>query len=334
MRIFGKKDELQIIAFRTYGTASHLYARGRALEDERINLLDESVLGILKNTWKRWETDEIKNTSLQLKLSDGRQLQTKTDSEGYYLIDETIEGLKSDIDAQGWLPYVMSYATTDFKNTISNENQFHGEVLIPSEECEYGVISDIDDTILHTGVASTLKWRAVYNTFFKNVKDRSPLEGAAPFYYLLHKGKSGANKNPIFYVSNSPWNLYRYLQFFLQKYNFPKGPVLLRNLREPFDKSPKTEYPHKEHEIRNILKTYPAINFLLIGDCGEYDADIYKQIVADYPNRILAIYLRSVENKRKMKRITKLFEGYKVVPVLLVNTSEAAREHAKQMGLL
>lgn len=334
MSIFGKKDELQIITFDTYGTASHLYVRGRALEDEKIDLLEEGVIGVLKNTWKRWGTDEIRNTPLVLELPDGRQVQTKTDSEGYYLIDEKIDGLKIHASAEGWLAYTMSYSTTSFKNKISKENHFHGELLIPSENCEYGVISDIDDTILHTGVASTLKWRAVFNTFFKNVKDRVPLKGAADFYHQLHRGKSGKNENPIFYVSNSPWNLYRYLQFFLQKYKFPKGPVLLRNFREPFDKSLKTEKPHKEHEIRNILKTYPTLNFILIGDCGEHDADIYKEIATEFPNRIVAIYLRSVAHKRKMARISELFINYSVTPVLLVKTSGEARNHAKKIGLL
>ncbi len=334
MDIFGKKDELQIITFQTYGTASHLYVKGRALEDEKIDLLEKGVISILKNTWKRWETDEIRNTPLILELPDGRQVQTKTDSEGYYLIDETVDGLKADADTEGWLPYTMSYSTTSFKNKISKENRFHGELLIPSENCEYGVISDIDDTILHTGVASTLKWRAVFNTFFRNVEDREPLKGAANFYHMLHKGKFGKNENPIFYVSNSPWNLYRYLQFFLRKYNFPKGPVLLRNFREPFDKSPKTERPHKEHEIRNILKTYPTIYFILIGDCGEHDADIYKEIATEYPNRILAIYLRSVSHKRKMERIAKLFDSYTITPILLVKTSEEAIAHAKTIAIL
>ena len=334
MGLFGKKDELQIITFSTYGTASHLYIKGRALEDERIDLLEEGLTSVLKNTWKRWGTDEIKNTSLVVELSNGKRIETKTDSEGYYLIEEEIKDLKTNFDAKEWLSYTVSYGNTSFKNKISQENRFYGEMLIPSNNAEYGVISDIDDTILHTGVASVLKWRAILNTFFKNVKNRIPLEGAADFYHELYKGKSGESENPMFYVSNSPWNLYRYLQFFLEKNNFPKGPVLLRNLREPFDKGSKTERPHKDHEIRNILKTYPDMNFVLIGDCGEHDATIYKQIATEFPNRILAIYLRSVAHKRKMKRIKDLFSDYAITPVLLVKTSAEASDHAKKNGLL
>ena len=39
-------------------------------------------------------------------------------------------------------------------------------MLIPSKQAEFGIISDIDDTILHTGLVSTLKWRVIYNTVF------------------------------------------------------------------------------------------------------------------------------------------------------------------------
>lgn len=334
MGFFGKKDKLQIIAFQSYGTDLHFYARGRALEDEEIDLSEKGFFNLLRNTYKRFETDEIRNTPVILKLPDGRTVHGKTDDRGYYLVDESLVNLNDLTNSEGWLNYEVSYSDTSLKREILNQNRFPGELLIPSSNANFGVISDIDDTILHTGVVSSLKWRVVINTVFKTAGKRTPLKGAAEFYSLLHRGKTGEEANPIFYVSHSPWNLYRYLEFFLRKNNFPKGPILLRNFPKFRRRKSEDEKPQKQKEILNILKTFPELKFILIGDSGEYDADIYKEITELHPNNILAIYLRSVPHKRKMERVSGLFESYKTTPVLLVESSEQAIKHAKENGFI
>ncbi len=330
---FWKKDKLQLIAFQAYGTQCHFYARGRALEDEDIDLNKKNIFSLLVNSWKRFETDEIKNTPLVIALPDGRTLECKTDEDGYYLIDTHLEGLGNFVDEGGWLVYEIRYADGALKREIQNENCFKGALLIPSEKASFGVISDIDDTILHTGVASSLKWRVVFNTFFKSAGKRVPLEGAADFYHKLHKGVTGEAVNPIFYVSHSPWNLYRYLAFFLKNSNFPQGPILLRSFAD-IRKRKKGDLPQKQKEILNILKTYPKLSFILIGDSGEHDADIYMAIANQFPKQILAIYLRTVKHKKKMLRIRALVNNYKKTPILLVDTSACAIAHAKENGFI
>ncbi|MGB6152298.1 MAG: phosphatase domain-containing protein [Pricia sp.] len=331
---FGKKDKLQIIAFQSYGTDMHFYARGRTLEDEEIDLSKKGFLNLLWNSFKRFETDEIRNTDVTVKLKDGRTLSGATDNRGYYRIDAGVENLRELANDEGWVNYEISYSDTSLKREILHQNRFPGELLIPSKHAEYGVISDIDDTILHTGVVSSLKWKVIFNTFFKKAGQRIPLEGAAQFYGQLHRGKSGKAANPIFYVSHSPWNLYRYLEMFLTTNTFPKGPILLRNFPRWGGLGAKDEKPQKQKEILNILKTYPDLKFILIGDSGEYDADIYKEIAERHPDNILAIYLRSVDHKRKMERVRGLFYNYKKTPVLLVDSSEQASKHAAENGFI
>ncbi len=332
MGLFGKKDELQIIPFQTYGTDQHLYVRGRALEDEEIDLAEKGWYAILRNTYKRFETDEIKKAPLKLLLPNGVSVAGNSDNHGYYLVDRSLEGLGVLTNSEGWLQYEISYANPDIKRAIRKENRFLGEMLIPAPNADFGIISDIDDTILHTGVASFLKWKALYNTFFKNASIRIPLKGAAVFYHQLHRGRTKDKANPIFYVSNSPWNLYRYLEFFLAKNDFPKGPVLLRSMAATLGQR-TTEKPHKTHEIENILNTYPQLRFILIGDSGEHDADIYKKINEAYPDRILAIYLRDVGHRKRMRRIKALFKDYET-PVFFIENSGQATAHAKELGLI
>jgi phosphatidate phosphatase APP1 len=329
-----KKDPLQIISFYTYGTKSHLYLKGRALEDEDIDLEKKGWLSLLVNSWKRFETDEIRNTPLRLTFSNGEVIEGSTDAEGYYLIKESNDVLRANIDSEGWLSYEVSYGLEKSNRKIQLNNRFLGKMLIPKTDSSFGVISDIDDTILHTGVASPLKWQVIINTFFKTPHKRKALEGAAEFYHLLHSGKSKKEANPIFYVSHSPWNLYRYLELFLRQNNFPKGPILLRSMSNFLKKKHQGEKPQKQKEILNLLKTYPDLPFILIGDIGEHDPDIYMEIAEEFPDRILAIYLRSVKHKKKMIRVRRLIENYKATKVLMVESSAQAIEHASENGFI
>ncbi|WP_327017963.1 App1 family protein [Croceibacter atlanticus] len=328
-----KKDPLQIIAFQSYGTKTHLYLRGRALEDESIDLSKKGFFSLLRNTWKRFETDEVRHETLKIQLPNEQVLYSDTNSEGYYLVDEQTNDLTDSINEEGWLNYEIAYDV--FKDKLINlENRFPGEMLIPSESSKFGVISDIDDTLLETGVVSKLKWKVLVNSLFKHAENRMAFAGAATIYSKLHQGISGEEANPIFYVSNSPWNLYRYLEYFLKHNNFPKGPILLRDFRTPFDKTKKRKVSHKEHEIKNIIKTYPNKKFVLIGDAGEHDIDIYLDIVKHFPNRIKAIYIRTVNHKKRMLRIQRLIKDYTNVPVLLFKDSEEVLEHARKLRLI
>lgn len=329
-----KKDPIQIIAFQTYGTINRVYLRGRAIEDESINLEQKSGLKLLINAWKRFETDEVKHTELVVKLGEDKVFYTTTDDRGYFLIDEDVDDISKYQNEEGWVQFVFSFKGKHVKRTIQSENKFFARMLMPCKHAKFGVISDIDDTIIHTGIVSMFKWRVLFNTFLKSAGKRLPLEGAAEFYSLLHQGKTGFAANPIFYVSHSPWNLYRYLDYFLKQNKFPKGPIILRKFPSVFKRKAKDEKPEKQKEIINLLKAYPDLKFILIGDCGEHDPDIYIEIAQLFPNRILAIYLRSVIHKKKMLRVSGLFSNYKSTPVLLVESSEQAIEHATKLGFI
>ena len=329
-----KKDSLQIITFQSYGTDSHLYIRGRALEDEEIDLEEASWFSLLINSYKRLESDEIKHATLKVKLPDGTFIKTKTDAHGYFKIEAKLKNLSTYANEAGWLSVILSYDETKIKRTIVNQNAFPAQILIPSNKAQFGVISDIDDTILHTGVVSTLKWQLFYNTFFKSAKKRQAIEGAATFYHLLQKGVSGENANPIFYVSHSPWNLYRYLELFLKQNHFPKGPILLRSFKTIFKRKTRGEQSQKQKEIINLLNTYRDLSFILIGDSGEHDTDIYMEIAKAYPKRIKAIYVRSVKHEKKMLRVKHLIANYKITPILLVEETQQAINHARNHGFL
>ena len=79
---------------------------------------------------------------------------------------------------------------------------------------------------------------------------------------------------------------------------------------------------------------YPNMKFILIGDSGEKDADIYTKIATEFPGRILAIYLRNVNHRLKEKRIKKIIQSFDAAPILLVHNPEEAMQHAKNKGFI
>ena len=91
---------------------------------------------------------------------------------------------------------------------------------------------------------------------------------------------------------------------------------------------------HKFKEIENILLTYPELNFVLIGDSGQEDPEIYHRVVRDYPDRILAVYIRNVKpHPTRIESIRKLGdEVQKAGSVLMLtdDTLAAARDAASK----
>lgn len=330
------KPKIRLAPYLSYGTRDHLYQLGRALDDDELKIVEkQSFFRTLRNTYKQFDTDEIAGIKVALEIPDGTVLTTKTNEKGYFLFDKTTSlDLTPYANEEGWVPMEVSFVDKIKDTLVSSDNIFPSELLIPPPTAKFGVISDIDDTILHTGVTSFLKWRVVHNSLFKNAYDRISLEGAPKFYTDLHFGKGGNEQNPVFYLSNSPWNLYEYLKLFLEVNGFPKGPILLRDFRSPFDRNLKPEKPHKQKEIINILKTYPGLNFILIGDSGEHDPRIYTDIAAQFPDRILAIYLRSVKHRRRMEKVQSIVDNFETVPVLSVIDSEEAEDHARENGYI
>lgn len=325
-------QKILIVPYRSYGSWSHVYIKGRVLDnDELVYAPRHSLFDTIKNAFRQFDTHEIPNSNVMLKIG-GVAITTVTDRKGYFLFDTRLpHGASITSDNQGWVKFELSCPDADERIQAA---VFTGEYLIPEKGADFGVISDIDDTILNTGVTSFMKWKVFRNSLFINAFKRIPLEGAPDLYRRLHLGVDDLEKNPIFYLSNSPWNLYQYLKLFIEHHHFPKGPILLRSFNSIFQKLTAKEKPHKQKEIVNLLNAYPDLNFILIGDSGEHDASIYTDIAAQFPQRILCIYLRTVTHRGRMRQVKRIVDNFRTTPVLLVDKSEAAMAHARKMGFI
>jgi phosphatidate phosphatase APP1 len=324
-------DPIQIITYRSYGTADRLYIKGRVLKDKGIVKATDkdTILRNLISMYKRFTTAEIPNARLKVNFQN-RQHFAITDEEGYFTLELKTNGVFNQNDLWHEVEVELIDAPYAFtKNITSTAN-----ILVPPENAEYGIISDIDDTIVKTSATDIFAMARI--TFLNNALSRLPFAGVAEFYKSLQLGRNGKRNNPFFYVSSSPWNLYDLLIDFLDLNKIPEGPLLLRDYG--LDEKPEDDNhsSHKLKEITNILSAYPDLKFVLIGDSGQEDPKIYSEVVGLFPNRILAIYIRDVqlpERERVAINVAKGLSKTKVEMVIVDNTVEAA-EHASKLGLI
>jgi phosphatidate phosphatase APP1 len=208
-----------------------------------------------------------------------------------------------------------------------------GLVLVPSPKSQFGVISDIDDTVMKTHATSW--WRMARLTFLNNARTRKPFEGVAALYRALHAGADGSHFNPFFYVSSSPWNLYDLIEDFLDLNGIPLGPILLRDLEVSRRQLSHTRHDHKLDKINTILSVIPETKFLLIGDSGQQDPYLYREAIRRYPDRVLAIYIRDVaeKNRTAVEKLAREAEA-DGVEMILAADSYVAAHHAADRGYI
>ncbi len=162
------------------------------------------------------------------------------------------------------------------------------------------VISDIDDTIKETTV--TNRRELLQNTFLRDFKY---VEGMADVYQNWHR--AGAE---FHYVSSSPWQLFESLSRLQADGGFPMGTMHLRNFRlrdQLFKKVLIIRRKGKASEIKRLLKNLPNRKFILVGDSGEKDPEIYRKILVRFPSQIEGVFIREVINRPLAKeRVRKL----------------------------
>lgn len=324
-------DPLQIVTYRSYGTINRLYIKGRVLEDKGINAANDrdTIFNNLVNMYNRFQSDEIPGAILKVKFQD-QEHTIITDDEGYFMLNLAPETPINRTDMWHEIDIELTDAPVEFSAGLKSVAQ----VLVPPVDAEYGIISDIDDTIIHTSATDILAMSR--KVFLHNAKTRMPFPGVSEFYKSLQLGRNGKRNNPFFYVSSSPWNMYDLLKDFLDLNQIPEGPLLLRDFGLQDNKLISTGHMgHKFKEIENILLTYPLLNFVLIGDSGQDDPVIYREIVKEFPKRILAIYIRDVQladRERIAVDISSELEEH--VKLLIVDNTVEAAEHAAKAGLI
>lgn len=286
-----RDDSYQILAYRGFGTATRMLVQGRALECENIaaSTDSDSIQRNFMNTLKRFESDPLPHARVRATIGTTSR-EIIADDEGFFREWITLESPVASNEPCQKVQLELLAPLRPGDGPVSAT----ALVQLPSGNSSFGVISDLDDTVIQSRITNFLQ--AVRTVMLGNARTRLPFPGVAAFYQALEKGGDGARSNPIFYVSSSPWNIYDIIADFMDMQGIPSGPILLRDW--DVDRSALSSArlrTHKEPVIREILDLYPGLQFILIGDNSQRDPEIYRAILDSYPERILAIYIRNVE---------------------------------------
>ena len=326
-RRYGLLGRLEVLPYRGHGTDRRLFLRGRVLEEKGItrSMHDDTLWENVRNMARRFGSDEIAGARVRATFGDVRA-HVVADEEGFF--DVTLELEEPPDAANSWHAVELELLHPHSPGVRAVRST--GDVLVPGR-ARFAVISDLDDTVVHSSATNVMKmaWIVVRN----NAYTRLPFPGVSAFYEALRRGPEDGHENPIFYVSSSPWNIYDLLEDFLDVHGLPAGPLFLK------DWSPTTLGKHHDHKlgiIRTLLATYPDLPFVLIGDSGEKDPEIYRQAVVEHPGRIEAVYIRDVTSDERDAEVREIAAEVEAMGTTMVAVSDstAAAEHAASIGLI
>ncbi|QJQ97072.1 DUF2183 domain-containing protein [Halomonas sp. PA5] len=316
--------------YRGYGSQQEAFLMGRVFRQASLGQVIPRR-GALRDTAdviRRIARRGLADVAVRVTLGDN-VITVTTDRDGYFNAHLPLDHL---------LPGQQTWHQAELHVEALNESvSSFAEVYIPPPDTDLVVISDIDDTVMFTGVADKL--RMLYRLFVEKAHHRTAFPGVAAFYQALYVGHDGEARRPILYVSRGPWSIYEVLETFFQLNRIPVGPILfLRewglSWRHPW---PRRAEEHKYELITRMLALFEDMPCVLIGDSGQHDPEVYTRIVKEYPERVKAIYIRSIDQRANRERaIDKLRDEIRHIDceLLLAADSGAMAEHAHRLGYI
>ncbi len=322
--------EMAIVSFGGYGNTERIVLHGLVVEKKGVVQCMESdkLSDNLRKMKCRFTSGPGRDVEVKARFQ-GCETRVRTDGLGYFVV-EMRSGADGIVPCRGICDVDLELQSRSGKPVRAAP----GRVFIPPASARFGVISDIDDTIIYTFATDRL--RMIYTVLVGNARTRLPFAGVRAFYRALHDGYGGGEKNPFFYVSSSSWRIYDVMRDFIRLNELPPGPILMRAME--FTRSSLFDpcrHDHKKRRFREILDTHPDLPFLLIGDSGQRDAELYTELAKAYPRRIPALYLRDVAPSPKRREVIRQLarEAYPSGCELhLAETSIGTARHAASRG--
>ena len=247
--------------------------------DERVSGADariDALRGIVdvQRGWRAFVTAATMDVPVRV-IVGSRSTHGRTDRSGY--IDMVIPG-------PGFEPG---------QHTVTIEAEgaepVEATVLIIDGDARFGLVSDIDDTVISTSLPRPMI--AAWNTFVRHETARHVVSGMAPMYRALLGEHPGA---PIFYLSTGAWNTAPTLTRFLARHGYPAGPMLMTDWGPTNTGWFRSGQEHKSEALHRLAREFPHIRWVLVGDDGQHDPKIYGDFARDRPDLVAAIGIREL----------------------------------------
>jgi phosphatidate phosphatase APP1 len=281
----GHDRKVRLLAYAGYRNAETVRLRGRIVRYKKPLDAGEGFLTRLRAMMEIYNSHELSGVPVRLD-GFGMTHEAVTDEEGYFTFELPLE--RPLPETTQWEQVTLSTPGRE-----AQQAEIKVPIMAPGADNQWGIISDIDDTVVETGATDFLKnWRRV---LVERPQDRLAVPGASTLYQMIARDHV-APARPFFYVSSSPWNLYGFITEFMEHNGIPHGPMFLKDYG--IDSNQLIDKGHDEHKlaaIETVLSFYPGMRFLLIGDNGQRDVTIYAKVVEDFGARVAGVFIRDVD---------------------------------------
>jgi phosphatidate phosphatase APP1 len=171
--------------------------------------------------------------------------------------------------------------------SVENSERVEARVFIVASDVRFGVVSDVDDTVMVTALPRPLL--AAWNSFVVDEHARQPVPGMAVLLERLSRENPGS---PVIYLSTGAWNVAPTLIRFMRRHLFPPGSMLLTDWGPTHDRWFRSGRDHKATNLARLAEEFPHISWLLVGDDGQHDDAIYTRFAIENPGRVSAVAIR------------------------------------------
>lgn len=187
------------------------------------------------------------------------------------------------------LPVSLTPGWHKIRLSTDHNDGSEGLVRVVDPDARFGVISDVDDTVMITALPRP--FLAAWNSFVVSEQARAATPGMAVFLDRQIRQHPGS---PIIYLSTGAWNVAPALTRFLSRNLYPTGPLLLTDWGPTTDRWFRSGKDHKHRELRRLAHEFPNIKWLLIGDDGQHDESLYHEFSTNFPNHVAAVAIRQL----------------------------------------
>ncbi|MCC3271276.1 DUF2183 domain-containing protein [Arthrobacter zhangbolii] len=275
-----KRGDVQtVLPFTGYGSTTWVRVLGRVVlakpgyfRGNEKSLASKAIADGIRG-WRNFISPPVNKATITVQVGDSKHVVT-ADRGG--VIDVRLPAQME----PGWTTVTLH--SEDGEETVA-------PVYVVDPAARVGVVSDIDDTIMVTALPRPML--AAWNTFVLDEHARTPTPGMAVMMDRLARQNP---VGPVFYLSTGAWNVAATLTRFITRNLYPAGPLLLTDWGPTTDRWFRSGQAHKRTQLARLTEEFPDIQWLLIGDDGQHDEEIYAAFAQEHPDKVRAIAIRQL----------------------------------------
>ncbi len=275
--------EPRLVAYTGYGAPGWVRVLARVLLAPRRGAEAESARRDPQRGWRAFVTTPL----------SGRRVTVSIGGDGVGPLHEVVTDRAGYVDVL--LPAALPSGWHRISLAVGGCPAVACDVRVADPSSTVGVVSDIDDTVMVTLLPRPLL--ALWNTFVLREHARRPVPGMAR---LLGEVAAAHPDALVVYLSTGAWNVAPTLTRFLARHGYPPGPILLTDWGPTRTGWFRDGVAHKRTALRRLAAEFPHVRWVLVGDDGQHDPEIYCAFATECPDKVLAVGIRQLSPSQQV----------------------------------